>query len=476
MGEQSASRLKGDDYQHLYSWHVLLQLLDERGLYDHGYVEHPEAGAADDVALYPVAGSGAAAEYHQVKFHVDHSDSYSFSTLTAPMGQSGRSLLQRLFESWRKLRQSGEVQVWLVSNWSAAPDLGDYIDGNQNCMSSKFFAEPPGKRLKTVLAQWQQQLGATAEELRAFCRDLRLRLGYGGFVDLEGGVDDRMARYGLSTGPNARAIAIDEVRRWIKEGGGAKRVTRESLRESIRARQLWAQREEGPAVSLWIHGWTPQSYDTVPPAQELDWTRYCSKGPPLRLPSEQECREELLPQVQEAARHLERLARGTYVDFRGRLPLSLLLATGATFSLARGFRFRTQQITRGVPSLWRSHAAPSDIRLRAMERAGSPEAKDRSHSREMPRRRWSASSPSTPAHSRPCSPWNRSEAPVRTASGLREKLSLLRTRPRRPSATHAAGCERIRSTSSPTPPPASASSSASGSTRSAASSSTSGHP
>ena len=52
MGNQSASRLEGDRYQHLYSWFELLQLLPEGSTYSHGIVEHPEAGAADDVTLY----------------------------------------------------------------------------------------------------------------------------------------------------------------------------------------------------------------------------------------------------------------------------------------------------------------------------------------------------------------------------------------------------------------------------------------
>jgi len=53
MGEPSAGRLAGDDYQHLYSWFELLQLLSPESAYSHEYVEHPHAGAADDVTLHP---------------------------------------------------------------------------------------------------------------------------------------------------------------------------------------------------------------------------------------------------------------------------------------------------------------------------------------------------------------------------------------------------------------------------------------
>jgi hypothetical protein len=61
MGEQSSRRLKGDDYQHLYSWYELLQLLDPASPYSYGYVEHPDAGAADDVTLHSDGGDSAEA-------------------------------------------------------------------------------------------------------------------------------------------------------------------------------------------------------------------------------------------------------------------------------------------------------------------------------------------------------------------------------------------------------------------------------
>jgi hypothetical protein len=70
MGEQSAARLAGDDYQHLYSWFELLQLLPPDSPYSYGFVEHPNAGSADDVTLHP-QDQRRAARYVQVKFHVE---------------------------------------------------------------------------------------------------------------------------------------------------------------------------------------------------------------------------------------------------------------------------------------------------------------------------------------------------------------------------------------------------------------------
>lgn len=126
MGEQSGSRLEGDRYQHLYSWYELLHLLDEKCPYEYGYVEHPEAGAADDVTLHPYAGSTQPAKYVQVKWHVDQRAAYSFASLTEVLS-GARSLLEKLFDSWKKLRADGPVEVWLVSNWPSAQDLGGFL-------------------------------------------------------------------------------------------------------------------------------------------------------------------------------------------------------------------------------------------------------------------------------------------------------------------------------------------------------------
>jgi len=116
-----------------------------------------------------------------------------------------------------------------------------------------------------------RQLGASEEEIIEFCRDLRLRLGFAGISDFEEMVDERMARYGLRMGENARAIAIDEVRTWIEVGGSRKRITRDVLLEAIERRKLRARQAAEPKVSLLIHGWGKRSYDHTP-IVELDWT------------------------------------------------------------------------------------------------------------------------------------------------------------------------------------------------------------
>lgn len=356
MGEQSAARLEGDRYQHLYSWYELLRLLDEDSPYEYAYVEHPEAGAADDVTFHPKSGSGRAARYVQIKWHVDQRDAYSFANLTEVLSGT-RSLLEKLFDSWRKLRSEGPVEVWLVSNWAWAPDLGSYLHSRDYTLTEDFFTCGPRSEAGKARSEWMRRLGATDEEVVSFCRDLRLRLGFAGISDFEEMVDERMARYGLRMGENARAAAIDEVRVWIEAGGDRKRITREVLLEVIERRKLRARQADEPEVSLLVHGWGRRAYDRTP-TFELDWTSYFDK-PTRRVPDQQTWDQTLFPDLVRAREELARHAGGEYIDFRGKLPLTAILAVGVAFPEVGGYKFRAEQPTRGENYLWRSDARPS---------------------------------------------------------------------------------------------------------------------
>lgn len=371
MGEQSASRLEGDRYQHLLSWYELLRLLDAGSPFAHGYVEHPEAGSADDVTLHARPGAGVASRYMQVKWHVDHRDTYSLAGLVTPP-RVGSSLLRKLLESWLRLRSLGPVEIWLLSNWASAADLGRYLHGRDHCFTDAFFEQPPRGTLKKHWAEWEQRLGVQAETLRAFCKDLRLRLGVGGIADLEEQVDDRMGRLGLRMGRQPRAIAVDGLREWIEVGGGRKHVTPESLREAIRAWGLLASREDAPAVSLWIHGWARRVWEQ-PPTEELDWTPQFDRDT-RTVPSESVWRDALLPSLLAVRQRLSRRPDGALIDLRGKLPLSTVLAVGFHFPEVGGYRFRVEQPTRGETFLWRSDAKPSSRRLRVTGHEGDADA------------------------------------------------------------------------------------------------------
>jgi hypothetical protein len=255
--------------------------------------------------------------------------------------------------------------VWLVSNWAPAPEVGRYIREREHNFSDEFFSGSPKTIAGKGKKEWRRQLGASENELHAFCRDLRFRLGFAGMRDLEEMVDDRMARYGLRTGENPRAVAMDEVSTLIEVGGTRKKVTRDVLLEAISRRNLRAPLTEEPDVSLWIHGWAKRAYDR-PPTVELDWTNYFD-WKTRHVPSKQEWEQILYPELIRAKGALAALPHGNYIDFRGKLPLTFVLSVGAEFPEVGGYKFRAEQPTRGENYLWRSDVAPSALKFKVDE-------------------------------------------------------------------------------------------------------------
>lgn len=214
MAPASGSRLSGDRYQFLYTWYLALELLDDHSKYDKLTVEHPIQGAADDVVLesttenYPPKG-------HQLKFHVDQRGSYTSDSLIEIPRASSTSLLQRLYKSWTDFPLGSEI--WLVSNWSADPELGKFISGRTPVLQPNFF-EGIRNAASKIRQKWSTHLGIDNDALVQFCQSLRFRLAYHSMDDLEAIVDERMRRHGLQHGPGPRAIAIDCFSQAIEEG------------------------------------------------------------------------------------------------------------------------------------------------------------------------------------------------------------------------------------------------------------------
>jgi hypothetical protein len=361
MGEQSASRLKGDRYQHLYSWYEILRLLDEDSPYAKAWVEHPQAGAADDLTLHPKPGGAEPTRFVQIKFHVNYAAQYSFDTLLNGTKETA-AVLPKLFASWRQLRARGDVEVRLVSNWPPAPhpDLGAYI-GHGHDLLDDFFSLTENSAVGAARARWRDALKADDEEIHAFARALRLQLSYSSMQPLEEQVDDRMGRYHLKMGENPRAIAIDEVSRRIEQGGGRKRFTQQEVLEIVQSRDLRAEPVDDPPARVWIHGWAKQAFDRTP-TFELDWTGRFNRDD-RRIASPDEWTRDLLPALRKVRDELAGMSGGKYVDLRGKLPLTAALAVGSVLSEVAGFKLRVEQPTGGETYLWRSDAQPSRATL-----------------------------------------------------------------------------------------------------------------
>jgi len=374
MGEQSSSRLEGDRYQHLFSWYVILDLLDqERGI-ELVRVEHPHAGAADDVTVHPHKSAAHLPRYYQVKWHIDHRGDYSMAALIE-RGRGKSSLLEKLWESWRILTRAGagDCEIWLVSNWSSSPGdlLGSLIQGRDYRLDAALLSASPRSSMGGWRRKWIEHLGADAADFALFYYALRFRLGFMSIADLEEVVDRQMRACGLKSGEGARSIAIDQVRGWIETGGGSKEITLPSLNAALDRLDLWIPREPEPHVAVFIHTWVKRVYDCQAD-YELDWSAHFDHLL-RRVPDAITWNSRLLPELRTLERTISQQMNGRRIRLRGSLCLSAAFAVGHVFSVAGGYRIELLHRT----EVWRSETPPDPLcRLTVIEEPGTPEASD----------------------------------------------------------------------------------------------------
>ncbi|MCA9630366.1 MAG: hypothetical protein KC766_22000, partial [Myxococcales bacterium] len=129
--KQIAARLLGDDYQARFFWYQASQLLFADTVVTRVKLEDGDAPYVDDVTVtYRAPGRrdearDCAADFFQVKFHVDQTQAYSADGLADPalIGSAAKSLLQRFFHAFTGLRDTHPwFSLGLVSNWAWAGD------------------------------------------------------------------------------------------------------------------------------------------------------------------------------------------------------------------------------------------------------------------------------------------------------------------------------------------------------------------
>jgi SMODS-associated and fused to various effectors sensor domain len=372
MGEQSSSRLEGDRYQHLFSWYVIIDLLDsERGI-ETVRVEHPHAGAADDVTVHPHPSVARPARYYQVKWHVDHRGGYSMPGLIE-RGRGKSSLLEKLWESWRILQRAGDCEIWLVSNWPSTQGdlLGSLIQGRNYRLSAMLLSAAPRSSMGKWRRLWREHLGADVDDFAHFYHALRFRLGFASIADLEETVDRQMQACGLKSGEGARSIAIDQIRRWIEAGHRSKEITLPTLQAALDRLDLWAPRALESYVAVFVHTWMKRAYDSQAD-YELDWSAHFDHLT-RRVPDIAMWNLRLIPELRTLERSISQETSCRSIRLRGSLCLSAAFAIGHVFSVAGGYRIELLHRT----ETWRSEIPPDpSYRLTVKEEPGVSEASD----------------------------------------------------------------------------------------------------
>ncbi len=357
MANQVAARLKGDDYQHLFSWGRALELLRPAREVAHVRVEDPLAWSVDDVTVTRTPGSRLADDFFQIKYHVNQRSAYSTDSIVEKKGRT--SLLQKFWNTYKSLALRGSVtpMLHLVSNWSWDPRdaFGECISGEDGGITDNFLTDSTRSAVGQVRKKWAEHLGLSAEDLVPFVYALRLRLGHGSAQDLRQQVADAMEFRGLAHDEQALIVATGLVRQWITAGIGP--IDRSTIDHVLTEHRLVLPSGEQPSALVVMNTITSPFLD-VAPDYLLDW---CSlfEGPPGRrghqLRNPGGWNAVLLPQLREVEANVKTQTAARLIRLRGAARLAPWIALGHAFPEVGGYILEVDQ--RGTR--WRTDAAPA---------------------------------------------------------------------------------------------------------------------
>jgi hypothetical protein len=368
MANQVAARLSGDDYQHLFAWQFVLELLMPQKNVLHVTVEDAQAGSVDDVTIRHESNSNLPDQFYQIKYHVDHRKEYSTQALIEHKPGEA-SLLEKFWQTWQFLRgqdSQRNIELRLVSNWTwdAKDKLKSCIDGHDNSVKDEFLTASPRSDLGKLRKLWQSALGATDDDFQSFIKCLRFRLGYDCAQELEQRLSERMENLKLKSDASALLVAVGIVRGWIKKG--KQELSRIEIEKTLKEHDLLLPEKTEQAVTIYLVTVKAQKFD-LEPDFIVDWRDYFigdanKKGHQLSDPMA--WNPVLLPQLYELESQINQQTDCRLIRARGLARLSAWFAFGYAFSDVARNKIEIAQNDR----LWRTDAIPNeDFCLRASD-------------------------------------------------------------------------------------------------------------
>jgi hypothetical protein len=359
VANQVAAIISGIDYQHLYSWFQILELMMPRKQVARVRVEDEDAVSADDVTVRHAAESTAPDRFHQVKYHMNQEGHYSTATLIAHKPKE-TSLLKKLFKSWQAIRAEQPVrnfEIYLVSNWAwdGADKLKGCIGGTNNSLTQAFFTATDRMDVGKLRKTWKTELGAGDAEFEGFMRSMRFRVGFDCWDEMMQRVAERMDSLRLKSDTTSLLVASGIVRDWIKKG--PMDLTRDVLEEAIKEHQLFLPPDEEPSVHVYLMTIKDQKYD-IEPEYTLDWRNYFvgpeqKRGHQLHDPAD--WNGMLLPALERLEVKINNETDCRLIRARGQARLSPWIAFGHVFCEVNRYTIEVDQFG----NLWRTDAEAS---------------------------------------------------------------------------------------------------------------------
>lgn len=359
MANQVAARLAGDDYQHLFGWWYLLELLLPSRRLGSVTIEDPGAAHVDDITMVYAPEAARPDLFFQIKYHVDQRSQYSTDSLLESKGK-GKSLLRKFHDTWRTLRGQGHpIELRLVTNWTwdATDRVSGCIRGEDCSLSEDFFTASPQSAVGTARERWRSHLSVDEEEFRGFARSLRLRLGFDCAEDLETRVAERMESLGLHHDRSALLVGVGIVRDLVKQGRGAQR--RGDVESLLASHNLYLPPNAEPGTTVYLSTVKQQKFE-ISPDHLLDWRGLFEgderkRGHRVLDPTAWNAR--MLPELLELEAQINTTSTGRLIRARGLARLSAWFAFGHTFSDVARYTVEVDQ----QGKLWRTDEPPSGL-------------------------------------------------------------------------------------------------------------------
>ncbi len=354
----SGTRIRGDDYQHLFAWIQVLRTIQVGSDIVEIGIEDPEAGNADDVTVYR---DGGGREYYQVKSSVEMREAAGIEWLMNPSRSGGPSILQGFYSLWACNGDGPRPKLSLVTNRLALD--GDPIlsrrDGRDGKVVRGVKLAAPKSKTGVARMKLADHLQIREEEVLHFLDDLSFCLGKTNddWMEL---AKPYMFAAGLRHDEGAVTEGMRIVRDWVT--GGQRRLTTAVLRKTV---EHLKRPDDLPTATLLVQA---IDRDPMPEASTvvLNWTASFpgDETRVRRLPDDQALwNETFRPELRNAVQDLREQGQ-TNVLVRGYMRLPTWFAAGVELNRTAGFQVASFQ----GQTPWSSEGTLSDI---AIEQVGT---------------------------------------------------------------------------------------------------------
>lgn len=259
----SGARIRGDDYQHLFTWLQALKMIGARSDITKIGIEDPTARNADDVTLYT---GDVRCECYQIKSSVDASKTAGKEWFMKQSESGGLSMVQGFYRLWTNEQSGHKPTITLVTNRLPTPTdpLMRMLDGRDCTVARGLRHAGPKSQALTVRQDLARHLGVTEERVVEFFQDVRFMLGRSN-DDLTSLAKDHMSAIGLRHDEDAVTRGVEIVRGWVT--GGKRVITVAEMRREVESLK---QPGNSPTASVLVQA---IGRDPVPETATitLDW-------------------------------------------------------------------------------------------------------------------------------------------------------------------------------------------------------------